>query len=383
MPQRLHLHLVTSEPPAAPIALPAPRPRRTWRQVLAGVLLSVFYVLPWLQLDGRQALLFDLSARRFDLFGLVLWPQDLGVLLGLAAVLAAALALVTNLAGRVWCGHACPQTLWTGLFDGIARLTSRNALPGPLRTVLRHTAWIVVAMWTGITFVGFFSPIRGLVCATPWPPTWSGWETFWVLFYAAATWGNAAFLRQQVCTYICPYARLQGLLCDDDTPMVRYHARRGEPRGPRAPGQDSALLRPRGLLDPTTAQDYVFRAAHPAIAGAMPKFAPEHLGDCLDCGACAAACPIGLDVRNAVQHDCIACGHCIDVCNAQMRANGFPQGLIVRASQHRMQQHPRRLLRPRTLCAALALLVLLGIGMFRFWPAGPMPEHDAGSPRVH
>ncbi|MFN4160773.1 MAG: 4Fe-4S dicluster domain-containing protein [Stenotrophomonas sp.] len=358
MPARLHLHLVP--PPAAP--LPRPRAALRWRSLLSSTLLAGFYLLPWLRWEGRQALLFDLPNRRFDLFGLTLWPQDLGVLLGLLAVFAVGLVLLTNVAGRVWCGYGCPQTLWSGMFDWIERSSARRLRQPALARVVKHLAWALLALWTGVTFVGLFSPIRDLVAGL-WPPDWSGWETFWVVFYALATWGNAGFLREQVCLDLCPYARLCPSLCDTDTPQVHYDARRGEPRGPRAPGQGAVMQRGRGLLDPVSASDYAFRAAHPALAGPMPHFPDDRLGDCVDCEACVAVCPMALDIRSGPHPDCIACGACMDACDAQMRAWHFPTGLIAHASPNRVQQHARRWLRPRTLAALGALLVLLGIGL--------------------
>jgi polyferredoxin len=353
----LHLQLVEATPPP-----PARRPPLRWRALLSTTLMGVFYLLPWLRWDGRQALLFDLPGRRFDLFGLTLWPQDLGVLLGLIAVLGCSLVLLTNVAGRAWCGHACPQTLWSGLFRWI-ELTSARLLPVPaLAAMARHLAWALVALWTGITFVGFFSPIQALVAGI-WPVAWSGWELFWVLFYAAATWGNAGFLREQVCIDLCPYARMAPMLCDADTPQVCYDARRAEPRGPRPRGNGGVMQRGRGLLDPVSANDYAFRAAHPALAGPMPRFADDRLGDCVDCGACVAVCPMQLDVRAGPQLDCIACGACVDACNAQMRAWRFPPGLIRVASPHAVQQQKQRWLRPRTLAALATLGVLLCIGL--------------------
>ncbi|MEG2805642.1 4Fe-4S dicluster domain-containing protein [Stenotrophomonas sp.] len=358
MPHRLHLHLVA---PATPPP-PAPRARAPlrWRAVLGAALLALFYGLPWLRWDGRQALLFDLPGRRFDLFGLTLWPQDLGVLLGLLAVLASGLMLLTTLAGRVWCGHGCPQTLWSNLYRWIEQRCARLPWP-PLARALRHLLWALVALWTGITFVGLFSPIHALVGV--WPPAWSAWETFWVLFYGLATWGNAGFLREQVCIDLCPFARLCPSLCDADTPRVHYDARRGEPRGPRAPGQGAVMQRGRGLLDAVSASDYAFRAAHPALAGPLPRFSADRLGDCVDCGACVQVCPMALDIRSGAQPDCIACGACVDACDAQMRAWQFPTGLIGHASDNRVQQLPRRWLRMRVLVALATLGVLLAIGL--------------------
>ncbi|WP_367345559.1 4Fe-4S dicluster domain-containing protein [Stenotrophomonas bentonitica] len=346
--------------PCAPVARPALR----WRPPLHALLLGGFYALPWLRWEGRQALLLDLPGRRFDLFGWTLWPQDVGMLFGLIAVMACSLVLLTTVAGRVWCGDACPQTLWSGLFRWIERACVRW-LPRPTAAaVATQLAWALVALWTGITFVGLFTPIQALVAGF-WPASWSGWERFWVLFYATATWGNAGFLREQVCIDLCPFARVAPLLCDDDTPQVCYDARRAEPRGPRGRGTGSVTQRGRGLLDPTSASDYAFRAAHPALAGPPPRFSEDRLGDCVDCAACVQACPMQLDVRSAPLPDCIACGACVDACDAQMRAWRFPTGLVRMASANALQGRPRRWLRPRVLAALACLMVLLGLGLLQ------------------
>lgn len=333
------------------------------RPSLIAALLLAFHVLPWLQWHGDQALLLDLTARRFDLFWLTLWPDDLGVLLGLMAVLAVALALFTHLFGRLWCGHGCPQTLWSTLFSWIETGT-RRWLPRTVAPVVRHGLWAGVAAWTGVTFVGLFIPIRELV-ARGLALQWSGWELFWVLFYAAATWGNAGFLRRQVCQLLCPFARLQPLLVDGHTPRVLYLASRGEPRGPRPRGLGGVVARGRGELDPTTAQDYVFRAAHPLLAGPMPRFAADRLGDCTDCGLCVHACPVGLDVRDGPQADCLSCSACLVACAQTQQQMGFGAPLLCYTAPEILAGHPRRWLRPRTLGLAGLLLALLLLGAWR------------------
>ena len=275
------------------------RPWR-WRGTLSVLVLALFYALPWLRWEDHQAVLLDINARRFDLFGWTLWPGDVGVLIGMLAVMAVGLALLTHLAGRVW---------WPCLpADAVAPCLRRDrtrhgpGAAGAGRRPATQVAWAVLSLWTGITFVGLFSPISELVAAAP-RVGWSGWETFWVLFYAAATWGNAGVLREQVCRSLCPFARMQPLLTDPHTPRMLYDARRGEPRGARPSGLGGVLPRPR--LDPVTAQDYVFRAAHPLLAGPMPTFSADRLGDCTDCAACVRACPMQLDIRQGPQADCL------------------------------------------------------------------------------
>ena len=352
-------------------------------------LLGMYYVFPWLQWDGRQAVLFDLPARKFHVFGLTFWPQDFVFLAMLLMIAALALFFFTALAGRLWCGYACPQTVWTEVFLWIERAIEGDRMQrirldaGPwnrgkvLRKGGKHLAWLLFALWTGFTFVGFFTPVRGLA-ARAWPFAWGGWEMFWVLFYGFATWGNAGFLREQVCKYMCPYARFQSAMFDRDTLLIAYDPMRGEPRGARKRGLASVLRRARGLLDPATANDYVFRASrHPSAAARqaqakgtitfdagldaapLPRFAPDELGDCIDCTLCVQVCPTGIDIRNGLQYECIACGACIDACDAVMDKVGYPRGLIRYSTQNAIDGRPTRVLRPRILVYAAILLALL------------------------
>ncbi|WP_081275067.1 4Fe-4S dicluster domain-containing protein [Xanthomonas graminis] len=344
-----------------------PRSRYTrLRRCSLWLLFAAFYLLPWLRWNGRQALRFDLPARRLDLFGWTLWPHDLGWLLLTLFAATAALALATTLGGRVWCGFACPQSVWSHAFAWLERRCA--AWPA----TARHAVWAALALWTGIGFVGYFAPIADLV-ARLHPFAWSGGETFWVLFYALATWGNAGFLRSQVCRYLCPYARLQPLLCDRDTPLIGYDAMRGEPRGARACGQGSVAQRGRRLLDAGTARDYALRAsiarragqggdrreALAAYAGTLPTFTDTQLGDCVDCGACVDACPARIDLRDGPHHACTACGACVNACDRSMDRHGFAHGLLRWAAATAIERQPRRRLRPRLLAAAALLLAAL------------------------
>ncbi len=359
---------------------------QTWRKIAVIVLLGMFYVFPWLRWDGRQAVLFDLPARKFYVFGLNFWPQDFVFLAMLLIIAGLALFFFTALAGRLWCGYACPQTVWTEVFLWMEQWTEgdRNARmkldAGPwnrnkiVRKGSKHVLWLVFALWTGFTFVGFFTPITDLAARAPLQ--WGGWETFWVLFYAMATWGNAGFLREQVCKYMCPYARFQSAMFDRNTLIIAYDPMRGEPRGPRKRGLESVLQRARGLIDMKAAYDYVFRAAHHANATAaaaagttavtdvglkaepLPKFAPEQLGDCIDCTICVQVCPTGIDIRNGLQYECIACGACIDACDDVMDKMGYPKGLIRYSSQNAIDGKPSRVLRPRMFVYGALLLAL-------------------------
>ena len=361
---------------------------QTWRKIAVAGLLGIFYGFPWLRWGGRQAVLFDLPARKFYVFGLSFWPQDFVFLAMLLIIAGLALFFFTTIAGRLWCGYACPQTVWTEVFlwmeqwtegDRFRRMKLDDAPWGReklLRKGSKHVLWLLFALWTGFTFVGFFTPITELAARTPF--AWSGWETFWILFYALATWGNAGFLREQVCKYMCPYARFQSAMFDRNTLIIAYDPMRGEPRGPRKRGLGGVLERARGLLDQATAYDYVFRVAHhPTAADAavqarggtaiadfglkaepLPKFDTEQLGDCIDCTICVQVCPTGIDIRNGLQYECIACGACIDACDDVMDKMGFPPGLIRYSTQNAIDGKPTRVLRPRVFVYGLLLLAL-------------------------
>ncbi|MGG7606155.1 cytochrome c oxidase accessory protein CcoG [Massilia sp. BKSP1R2A-1] len=301
----------------------------------------LFYGLPWISMNGRQAVLFDLASRKFYLFGLVLWPQDFIYLAALLILCAYGLFLVTAVAGRVWCGFACPQTVYTEIFLWIERRfegarSARIRLarqPWTLEKIARkggkHVAWLAVALWTGFTFVGYFTPVRELGSGVA-GLTLGPWESFWVLFYALATYGNAGWLREQVCKYMCPYARFQSAMFDKDTLIVTYDAARGEPRNPRqtAPGA----------------------------------------GDCIDCSMCVQVCPTGIDIRKGLQYECIGCAACVDACNGVMDKVKRPRGLIRYATENALAQRftparvRRRVLRPRVLVYT-AVLAILGTAM--------------------
>ena len=313
-----------------------------WRWVTVWITQLVFYGLPWLQWNDRQAVLFDLEARRFYIFGLVLHPQDFIYLTGLLVISALALFLFTAIAGRLWCGYACPQTVYTEIFLWIEkkiegdrsariRLDEAGFSLGKLgKRLSKHGAWIAVALWTGFTFVGYFTPIRELAALTA-ALALGPWQTFWVLFYGFATYGNAGFMREQVCKYMCPYARFQSAMFDKDTLIVTYDEERGEPRGPRS------------------------KKADPAAMG---------LGACVDCSLCVQVCPTGIDIRNGLQYECIGCGACIDVCNDVMDKVGYPRGLVKYATQNGMANHwtktemLRRAMRPRVLIYSGILLLI-------------------------
>jgi len=300
-------------------------------------LLGMFYVFPWIGWDGHQAVLFDLPARKFHIFGLTFWPQDFFYMTWLLVMAGLSLFFFTALAGRLWCGYACPQTVWTEVFLWIERKVEgdRNRRmkldAGPwnrdriARKSLKQLLWIAFALWTGFTFVGFFTPIRELAGEVAHFRA-SGWETFWILFYGFATYGNAGYLREQVCKYMCPYARFQGAMFDRDTLIISYDDARGEPRGSRRKSADHGAL---------------------------------GLGDCIDCLACVQVCPTGIDIRNGLQVGCIACAACIDACDAVMDKMAYPRGLIRYTTENALAGRHVRVLRPRTLAYAALLLALV------------------------
>ena len=330
--------------------------------------LAVFFLLPWLQCNGQQAFLLDIAQRQLWLAGQLFTPSHAPTLACLVLAAFAGLAIITNLLGRVWCAYACPQTVLGRVYTTLARASGALTSNPRAAALLHHSAWAAVAIWTGITFVGYFSPIRTLWAQLP-SLGWTSWEACWALFYAALTWANIAYLRQRVCVYLCPYARVHGYCQDQDTKRISYDARRGEPRGiGQSPTRLSVLARARGRLNSTTAADYAFRAAYPAIAGVLPHFNDDRLGDCLDCGNCVRACPQALDIRKPGTDQCIECGSCADACNTVMAQHGYAAGLIDVRSHNALQGRPMRHWRPR-LWVPTALASALLIAAYLFAPA--------------
>ena len=309
------------------------------RVIAVWVLLGLYYVLPWVNINGKQSVLFDLPARKFYIFGVTFWPQDFVYLSLLLIAAGLTLFFVTALAGRLWCGYACPQTVWTETFIWIERLVEGDrakqmkldAAPWTAEKIARKTLkqvlWITFSAWTGFTFVGFFSPIRELgphVLSFSLGP----WETFWIIFYSFATYGNAGFLREQVCKYMCPYARFQSAMFDKDTLIISYDEERGEPRGGRRKKDDKEK---------------------------------SGLGDCINCTLCVQVCPTGIDIRDGLQYECIACAACIDVCDQVMDKMGYERGLVRYTTEHAMKHKTGHVIRPRIMVyGALLLAIILG-----------------------
>ncbi len=309
------------------------------------ITLGIYYILPWINWgDGRQAFLIDLPGRKFNLFFWTFWPQDLFYLTAILIIAALSLFLFTAVAGRLWCGYTCPQTVWTEVFLWIERMVEGDR-PQQMRLAskswgtekiakkgVKHLLWIVFSAWTGFTFVGYFTPIRELTQAFS-SFSLGPWEPFWIVFYGFATYGNAGWLREQVCIYMCPYARFQGAMFDRDTLIISYDQTRGEPRGSRRRSADYKSM---------------------------------GLGDCIDCTLCVQVCPTGIDIRDGLQYQCIACGACIDACNSVMDKMGYSHGLVRYTTENELAGQRQPILRPRvviyaSLLAAIALTLVVAV----------------------
>ncbi len=321
-----------------------------WRWALVILTQLFFYGLPWLEWGQRQAVLFDLAARRFYIFGLVLYPQDFIYLTGLLIVCALSLFLFTAVAGRLWCGFACPQTVYSEIFMWVERLIEGDrgarikldeepmSMHKAGKKLLKQLVWVVIALFTGYTFVGYFTPIKALSHELM---QWGlgPWEMFWILFYGFATYGNAGHMREQVCLYMCPYARFQSAMFDRDTLIVTYDESRGEPKGRRSRHDDAQA---------------------------------KGLGHCVDCTLCVQVCPTGIDIRDGLQYQCISCGACADVCDTVMDKVGYPKGLVRFTTENALlnrltkMQMWESVLRPRVViyaCLLGTLVLLIGISL--------------------
>jgi len=300
------------------------------------ILLGFYYIMPWFMWDGRQAILFDLPERKFYVLGMIFWPQDFIYLTLMLVVASLALFFFTALAGRLWCGFACPQTVWTESFLWIerkiegtrAQQMKLDKMPWNANKVIKkstkHFLWLTFSLYTGFTFVGYFSPIQQLsidfinIHLGPW-------EFFWIFFYGFATYGNAGWLREQVCKYMCPYARFQSAMIDNDTLIISYDEKRGDPRGSRKKGSDPAVL---------------------------------DLGSCIDCSICVQVCPTGIDIRDGLQYECIGCAACIDACDDVMEKMDYPKGLIKYTTMNTIDGNKTNVFRPRIIVYMIILIAV-------------------------
>lgn len=309
------------------------------RRYISAPLILGFVLMPWLVIDGRPAILFDLATRQFHILWLTFWPQD-GIYLAWLLIIAAFLLFtVTVMVGRVWCGFTCPQTIWTQMFiwaelvcegDRNKRI-KLDAQKWSIEKILRKTAkqaiWIFIALVTSLTFVGYFTPIREL-CVNLFTLNLDLTASFWVMLFGVATYMNAGFLREQVCKYMCPYARFQSVMYDQDTLTVFYNTERGEKRGPRKIGDD---------------------------------YKAQGLGDCIDCSWCVQVCPVNIDIRNGLQAECIDCGLCVDACDSVMEKMNYPLGLISFTTEDAAAKSKVKIVRPRVLAYGFMLLVMIGL----------------------
>src|SRR5690554_518872 len=323
-------------------------------------LLLGYFLLPWLNIDGRQAVLFDLPAREFHILWLTFWPQDFVLLSWILAIAAFALFFVTTLWGRVWCGYTCPQTVWTAIFmwaeqlaegerlqriklDKVPSLLTRKGwnragLEKATRRLAKHGMWLGFAALTGITFIGYFYPIRDLVMdGIAWNLPLVA--VAWVVFFTLATYINAGWLREQVCIYMCPYARFQSVMFDRDTLIISYDESRGEKRGSRRRNTD---------------------------------YRSEGFGDCIDCTVCVQVCPTGIDIRDGLQYQCIGCAACIDACDDIMEKMGYDKGLISYTTQNKLGGGEWTWKRPKLLGYGLAMTIMLVLFATTLWNRVPL-----------
>ncbi|WP_286237704.1 cytochrome c oxidase accessory protein CcoG [Neptuniibacter halophilus] len=319
---------------------------KKFRQISSFVMLLMFFGFSWITWDGRQAVLFDLPNRQFHVFGMTFWPQDFMLLSWLLIILAFALFFFTVFAGRLWCGYACPQFVWTWIYIWIENFTEgdrnqrmkmdkQKGWSGEKlrRKGFKHLLWILFSVASAIAFVGYFSPIKELI---PSILAWElgPWETWWLGFFTVATYGNAGWLREQVCIYMCPYARFQSVMFDQDTLIISYDEKRGENRGKRKKGSD---------------------------------YKAQGLGDCIDCNACVHVCPVGIDIRDGLQYECVACGACVDACDDMMERVGYPKGLVRYTTEHQLDGNKTHILRPRLIgyfAVLCAMFIAFGYTLF-------------------
>jgi cytochrome c oxidase accessory protein FixG len=313
-------------------------------------LLLAYLLIPWTYLNGEQTVLFDLPARKFHIFGLTFWPQDFPMLAFLLIIAAYGLFAVTTFAGRIWCGYTCPQTVWTSIFMWLEQKTegSRNqrmkldkapwSLEKIVKKTAKHGSWLFVGFVTGLTFVGYFYPIRELVYDMVTLSV-GKWELLWTVFFTLATYINAGWMREQVCKYMCPYARFQSVMFDKDTLVVSYDKKRGEPRGSRKRSVEHSALTQ---------------------------------GDCIDCELCVQVCPTGIDIRDGLQYECIGCALCVDACNSVMAKMDYPAGLIRYTSEHELGGGKTHWLRPRIIGYVVVLAIMVGVFSYNIFTRMPV-----------
>ncbi|KKD62321.1 4Fe-4S ferredoxin [Grimontia sp. AD028] len=320
------------------------------RQKMGWFFMLLFVLTPWIPYGDRQAILIDIGKQQFNFFGTTLWPQDLTLLATLFMIAAFGLFFITTFLGRVWCGYLCPQTVWTFIYiwfeeklEGTAnKRKKQDSLPITkelfLRKTAKHICWFAVALLTGLTFVGYFVPVKELFIDF-FTFNSSFWVAFWVLFFSVCTYGNAGWMRSIMCIHMCPYARFQSAMFDKDTFIVGYDTQRGEKRGPRS------------------------RKVDPKEKG---------LGDCIDCNLCVQVCPTGIDIRDGLQYECINCGACIDACDETMSKMNYAKGLISYTTEHKLEGHKVDIVRPKLIGYGVVMVAMLGLFVMLFSAVQPM-----------
>ncbi|WP_407331778.1 cytochrome c oxidase accessory protein CcoG [Enterovibrio sp. 27052020O] len=320
------------------------------RQKMGWFFLLLFVLTPWIPYGDRQAILIDIGHQQFNFFGTTLWPQDLTLLASVLMIAAFGLFFITTFLGRVWCGYLCPQTVWTFIYiwfeeklEGSAnKRRKQDSLPPTkslvMRKAIKHLCWFAVALLTGLTFVGYFVPVKTLFIEFF---TFSStfWVTFWVLFFSVCTYGNAGWMRSIMCIHMCPYARFQSAMFDKDTFIVGYDPARGEKRGPRPRKKDPKEL---------------------------------GLGDCIDCNLCVQVCPTGIDIRDGLQYECINCGACIDACDETMERMNYAKGLISYTTEHKLEGHKVDIVRPKLVGYGVVMVAMCALFFYLLAEVQPM-----------
>lgn len=321
------------------------------RRYIGFISMLAFMILPWIQYQGQQAILLDITEQKFTLFSLTLWPQDFTILAWIFIISAYALFFITALYGRVWCGYLCPQTVWTFIFIWFEEKIqgTRNqrikldrdpwSWSKFTKKAATHACWLGFSLFTALIFVGYFTPVWPLFIQF-FTFEASFWAVFFVLLFTFCTYGNAGWMREIMCTHICPYARFQSAMFDKDTFTVSYDEKRGENRGPRSRKDKN--------------------------------YQEKGLGDCIDCNLCVHVCPTGIDIRNGLQYECINCGACVDACDDTMEKMGYAKGLISYTTEHSLAGKKTKVLRPKLLGYMLVLTIVTSAFAYTLYSRVPM-----------
>jgi cytochrome c oxidase accessory protein FixG len=338
IPVKVEMHTPDHYPTKSPIYIRAVKGlHQRLRRNMGFLFMAAFMLLPFVQYEGHQAVLFDIVEQKFNIFGMTMWPQDFTIMAWILVISAYALFFVTTFYGRVWCGYLCPQTVWTFIFMWFEEKIQGNrnqrmkldkdpwTASKLWKKSLTHFCWLAFSLLTALVFVGYFTPITDLFVDF-FTFNASFWSVVFILIFMFCTYGNAGWMREIMCTHICPYARFQSAMFDKDTFTVTYDAARGENRGPRS-RKDT-------------------------------NYKEKGLGDCIDCNLCVHVCPTGIDIRNGLQYECINCGACIDACDDTMDKMGYAKGLISYTTEHSLQGKPTKILRPKLVGYFVVLMVV-------------------------